>query len=61
MRVGRGCQEAGGIGWESSQKDVVTRHVTGIVMSEFRTLRVFVAGKSVLRDSPQGGIQAIRF
>lgn len=59
--VGRGCQEAGGAGWESSQEDGVTRHVTGIVMSEFRALRVCVAGKSILRDSPLGGIRAIRF
>lgn len=56
MRVGIGCQEAGGAGWESSRKDGVTRHVMGIVMSEFRALRVCPAGESVLRELSLGGI-----
>lgn len=55
MRVGIGCQEAGGAGWEGSWKDGVTRHVMGIVMSEFRALRVCLAGESILRELSRGG------
>ena len=55
MRVGIGCQEAGGVGWEGSRKDGVTRHVMGIVMSEFRALRVCPAGESVLGELSLGG------
>lgn len=59
MRVGIGCQEAGGAGWGSVRKDGVTRHVMGIVTSEFRALRVCPAGESVLRELSPGGIRAI--